>query len=79
MRLPWCWGATSAEIASAWPCDGLVKLPGQRSSRLAVRLDTGGTAPDDRLERRLLAWGDLVTLRNQLLTLKELAGRHASG
>ena len=174
-RLPWCWGATGAEIAGAWPCDGLLAMPhlslyravgvdappavvyrwacqlkvapysydwldnlgrrspreltpgveelavgqrmmvfkitaferdrhitgvglpsaarifgpmavsytvraaGERSSRLAVRLDTGGTAHCDRLRRRLLAWGDLAMMRKQLLTIKELAERHASG
>ncbi len=174
-RRPWCWGATSTDIAGAWPCDGLLAVPhvslyravnvgappavvyrwvcqlkvapysydwldnfgrrspreltpgagelavgqrmmvfkitafehdrhitgvglpsaarifgamavsytvraaGQRSSRLAVRLDAGGNAPLGRLRRGLLAWGDLVMMRKQLLTLKELAERHASG
>ena len=51
---------------------------GQRPSRLAVRWDTGGNASYDRLRRRLFAWGDLAMMRKQLLTLKVLAGRHAS-
>jgi hypothetical protein len=41
--------------------------------RLVVRLDVGATTPVQRVRRGLLAWGDLVMMRKQLRTLKQLA------
>jgi hypothetical protein len=41
--------------------------------RLVVRLDVGGTGLWGGLRRRLLAWGDLVMMRKQVLTFKALA------
>ncbi|MFE5540828.1 hypothetical protein [Streptomyces sp. NPDC056492] len=47
---------------------------GETGSRLVVKVvaETGETT-GRRLRRRLLAWGDLVMMRKQLLTLKELS------
>ncbi len=44
-------------------------------SRLVVRLDLGGSGLVDALRRPLLGWGDLVMMRKQLLTLRDLAER----
>ena len=41
--------------------------------RLVVRLDVGAITPVQRLRGALLAWGDLVMMRKQLRTLKQLA------
>ena len=46
------------------------------SCRLVVRLDVGATTPLQRGWRVLLAWGDLVMMRKQLLTFKQLAEHH---
>jgi hypothetical protein len=41
--------------------------------RLVVRLDVGATTSLQRIRRALLASGDLIMMRKQLLTLKKLA------
>ena len=48
------------------------------SCRLVVRLNVGATTPLQRGWRVLLAWGDLVMMRKQLLTFKQLAEHHAA-
>src|SRR6266545_3987634 len=46
--------------------------------RLLVRLDVGATTPFQQVRRALLAWGDLIMMRKQLLTLKQLAELEAA-
>ncbi|HEU4397804.1 MAG TPA: hypothetical protein VFU54_08230 [Actinomycetota bacterium] len=47
------------------------------SCRLVVRLNVGATTSLQRGWRVLLAWGDLVMMRKQLLTFKQLAEHYA--
>ena len=47
--------------------------PDGRGSRLVCRIVTGQRGPVAWAWSRLLAWGDLVMMRKQLLNLKELA------
>ena len=46
-----------------------------RSCRLVCRLAVAQRGPLDRLRARVLAWGDLVMMRRELLNLKALAER----
>ncbi|WP_328405194.1 hypothetical protein OHS70_37740 [Streptomyces sp. NBC_00390] len=50
-----------------------------RGCRLVVAVDVEKRpGPVHRMQRRLLAWGDVVMMRKQLLTLKRLAERDAA-
>ncbi|MFG2191884.1 hypothetical protein [Streptomyces sp. NPDC048639] len=56
-----------------------VSARGAGGCRLVVKVAAEArTAPHHRVLRRLLAWGDLVMMRKQLLTLKRLAERDAA-
>lgn len=55
-----------------------VRPRGPAGSRLVARLDLGVRSWWERLRGALLAWGDLVMMRRQLRTLKELAERDAA-
>jgi hypothetical protein len=57
----------------------LVKPTGAAGSRLVVELCAGSAGPVNRTRARLLAWGDLIMMRKQLLTFKELAEASARG
>lgn len=49
--------------------------PGPAGSRIVGRIAARADSPVRRAKAYLLAWGDLVMMRKQLLTLKELAER----
>lgn len=51
----------------------LVRPAGPASSRLIVKLCISADGPVSRTRTALLAWGDLLMMRKQLLTIKELA------
>ncbi|MFD9207022.1 hypothetical protein ACFVZM_12160 [Streptomyces sioyaensis] len=56
-----------------------VVLPHGDGCRLLVKVDSASRRPlTRRLQQRLLAWGDLVMMRKQLLTLKKYAERDAA-
>jgi len=52
--LPWCRGGTSAEMADAWPCDGLLAVPYLSLYRWVCQLKVGPYSYDwlDNLGRR---------------------------
>ena len=52
--------------------------PADHGSRIVCRIVVAQDGPVGWAWSRLLAWGDLVTMRKQLLTLKSLAERDAS-
>lgn len=54
-----------------------VQPSGPGTSRLVVKLDVGAVGFWGRVRRALLAWGDLIMMRKQLLTLKRLAEAQA--
>jgi len=51
--------------------------PDGSASRIVCRLAVGVDGPLSRLRAQVLAWGDLVMMRRQLLNLKALAERDA--
>ena len=53
--------------------------PDAAGSRIVCRLAAAGGGPVRRSRAYALAWGDLVMMRKQLLTLSELAERDAGG
>jgi hypothetical protein len=50
---------------------------GPTASRIVCRLAVASGGPLHRVRARALAWGDLVMMRKQLLTLRDLAERDA--
>jgi hypothetical protein len=51
--------------------------PTATGSRIVCRLAVGARGPVGRLRAQVLAWGDVVMMRRQLLNLKALAERDA--
>jgi hypothetical protein len=51
----------------------VVQPTGPASCRLVVKVDAGACSGWERIRRFALAWGDLIMMRKQLLTIKELA------
>jgi hypothetical protein len=59
-------------------CTYLIEPRSPATSRLVVRLDIVARRGVRRLGSLVLAWGDLVMMRKQLVTLKKLAERDAA-
>lgn len=55
----------------------VVRAKSECATRLVANLNVGASGLLGRLRRALLAWGDLIMMRKQLLNLKELAERQA--
>lgn len=66
---------TAARMFGRIAATYLVVPRGAETSRIVVRLDAAEQSLLGGLRARALAWGDLVMMRKQLLTLKSLAER----
>ena len=68
------WNATAEERTASYPCDRYVTAPYETFLRA---VDVAASSGLGRARRILLAYGDLIMARKQLLTLKRCAERTA--